>query len=179
MIASNSVLSPETAKLLREMVAEHATGKPVIEIGSWLGESARIIIAAGASRCHCIDTWLGSPEMRTLPEMPHAFERFCTNIQGLPIEPIRYDSVSGLQLLSDRSMKIDGQIPVEPGLIYIDGGHEYETAWADCHVAMRLFPGVPLVLDDCGHEPVERGAREAATDFGRKLIVAGWPGYIL
>ena len=169
---SDSILSPMTQTALREVMAEIGPGHEVIEVGGWLGESALLLVGLGAIRVYSIDTWLGMPEMDDFSEMARCYEIFLERTAGKPIEPIRRDSVSGLWTLFKRG--------VDPVLIFIDGGHQYESAYADVHCAIRLFPKAQLVLDDrpANDRECERGYREAAEKFGRTLSGGDWVGRI-
>jgi len=121
--------------------------KVIVEIGSWLGLSARFWLKK-ASNAHviCIDTWKGSSEHVLEDEwrnrLPTLFETFCVNQWEWRdrVTPIRMKSIDGLLVLN----KYD----VNPDFIYIDGSHEYADVLADLSVAHSCFPDASLIGDD-------------------------------
>ncbi len=54
----------------------------VIEVGSWLGNSARIFAARipEHGKIYAVDHWLGSIEQQSDPFLPHLYQQFLSNI---------------------------------------------------------------------------------------------------
>lgn len=155
------------------MLSRHSgSRRRVLEIGSWLGYSAlRIAEANPEATVICIDTWLGSVDLHEMPSMRpliwSSYEQFLANTETLQerIWALRIDSVNGMALCYECG--------VRPDLIFIDGGHQYESIWADLHIARRLFPQADLVLDDLDHP----GVRQAALELIPSLTIEGIAGY--
>jgi len=173
-----SVLNHETQKLLREVCGGLAPGSAVVEVGAWVGESAMIMAEAeNVGHVYSIDTWLGNVELVGLMEkVAFPYEQFLANTQRWrgKISPIRWDAVNGLRWLRANGL--------DPALVFIDGNHEFEQAWADIHAAARFFPRALIVIDGCGEagggERVERAAKSVANEMGRTYERLGWPGMI-
>lgn len=100
--------------------------KTVVEIGSWMGASARHFAACPfVEKLYCVDHWDrkrvenyvpgGMPE----PLMNNMYEQFLANCVHAncadKIYPLRNDSVGGARYCLERGLKFD--------LIYIDGEH--------------------------------------------------------
>jgi predicted O-methyltransferase YrrM len=147
--------------------------KVVIEVGSWKGRSARHLALATANRAeidevsgisvpspseiYCVDTWLGGLDHITSDKpqddlardafgSPRLYEQFLRNFADEPdfakrIFPIQNTSLNGARLLACMG--------VSAGLIYIDGSHEYQDAYADlCAYIQLLAPGGVIFGDD-------------------------------
>ncbi len=113
--------------------------KVIVEVGTWKGRSAvHFAQAAPGANVICVDTWLGGVDhaLSKLPqddrkldrfEIPRLYEQFLRNLFNRPegdrIYPIRQTSVNAARILAHHGVNAD--------LIYIDGSHEYEDAYAD------------------------------------------------
>lgn len=147
----------------------------VVEVGSWLGLSTRFICDRAPEATVCtIDTWEGSEEHKNKPEwaamLPTLYETFLSSCWDYRerIIPIRGDSVSGMELVSDLS----------PDLVYLDGDHSYEGVKRDIETVYRLWPDVVIVGDDYhrrDYPGVCQAVDEAADSFlkGHKLLTSG------
>lgn len=170
-------LTDDTARLLSNECLALPSRSIVFEIGSWIGGSAvKMATCNNIERIYCIDTWLGSVEMESgNPDHIDLYQRFLVNVDYTPngkIQPVRYDSINGLHSLKERG--------IQPNLVFLDGNHKYEQAWADIHYLCRHFPGVPIVLDDCVNPTgdVCIAAKQVCEEFGRKYEDHGWAGMI-
>ena len=119
-----------------------------VELGSWLGASARHILrAAPRAVLVCVDHWQGSREHR-LPgaaeasRLPTLYETFLRNLWPWRdrVVPLRAGSLAGLAEVHAAGL--------QPELIYVDASHEYDDVLADVSEALRLFPRAQLVGDD-------------------------------
>lgn len=139
--------------------------KIVIEIGSWLGLSARFIAQniSEDGKVYAVDTWKGSPEHRSDPRLPHLYQIFLSNIKqaGLTdkIIPIRMASLEAAEALN-----------VVADLIYIDAGHDEESVYKDIiawypHLAAK---GI-LCGDDWSWPSVSAGVKRAAKELNLKI----------
>lgn len=134
----------------------------IVEIGAWMGRSTCALATnapVGAS-VWVVDTWQGSPEHQNmLRERPAGWlqQQFTSNTAGLPVIPVRMASVDAARLRS--------HLPLPPpDLIFIDGGHDYDSIRADIAAWLPLLaPGGIL----CGHDydpPHWMGVKQAVEE---------------
>jgi|SRR5262245_11411004 len=175
-MGSINTLRQDTCLMLKEKLSPDA--QAVIEIGSWLGRSAILMagLAPGAT-IYAIDTWLGSVDLFEMREtvgfIKDSYELFLANTEEYQnqIRPMRIDSVNGMAVLYSTGMR-------RPDLIFIDAGHQYESALADTGAAHRFFPMTPIVFDDIDHDGVYRALKDVAADAGRPIQIQGCAGYM-
>ena len=163
-----SWVGPTNAYFLDKFIKDKAINT-VVEIGSWIGSSARYI----ASRLppdgllFAVDCWLGTPESAVLlkdPRLSHLFQLFLSNIKhaGLThkVVPIRMYSVMAAQLLN-----------VKADLIYIDAAHDYQNVLNDIMAWYpHLNPGGVMCGDDwCLYEGVSKAVIQAAKNLNLKV----------
>lgn len=154
--------------------------KTIVEVGSFLGGSARIM----ASICKnigldteiiCIDTWLGSVEhwdkssytMKFVQGRPTLYQQFLSNVvhSGFQdiITPFPVDSTNGLMTLA--------KLGVQADLIYVDAGHDYRSVRNDLFLSYPILRnGGVIIGDDFFHDDVRNAALET---FREKLIDRG------
>lgn len=154
------ILSTDTQRHLTQILSE-SKPKLVVEIGSWLGESARLILLQQSVKMlYCVDTWLGSLEHQGMDAylLDTIYERFLANCKDLVdrLEPVRMDSVNGVLFLGQRGF--------EPDLVFLDGGHHYWQVTADLNVIHECWPKTPILCDDAR----DRGVANAITHFAMK-----------
>ena len=120
----------------------------ILEIGSWEGRSAIFFLEyLPHSRITCIDTFEGSPLLRSIPKwnaaIPYAQHRFDLNLlpYGDRVEKICSHSIPALFALFRAARCFD--------LIYIDGSHERDDVLMDSILSWRLLNenGI-LIWDD-------------------------------
>ena len=126
--------------------------KCIIEVGSWLGLSARFMLEHSTAHVVSIDLWdhavvgegmlreAGLSDARTLWEQFVANQLACGCRDRLT--PVRANTVAGLWLARDAGLN--------PDLIYIDASHERAHFEADLATAARCFPAATLCGDDWG-----------------------------
>jgi predicted O-methyltransferase YrrM len=158
--------------------------KQIIEVGTWKGASA-VNMARQAMATNrgvtvlCVDTWLGSNELWTVPEWrkmlrqehgyPTVYRQFLANIihSGLTetIFPLPMTSISAAELLAKFAIQVD--------LVYIDGAHgEYEVYGDLVHYWPLVRSGGAMFGDDYSMEwhgvikAVNRFAYENALGLG-------------
>lgn len=165
---------------------EYIKPKLIIEVGTFFGGSARhmAVLAKDFNKdveIVCIDTFLGSVEHWHNHQYfligsfkngrPPIYEQFITNViaTGLQntITPFPIDSVNGALTLQRYGILAD--------MIYIDGGHEYESVSQDIKLYKPLLrKGGVMLLDDSHYEPIQRAAREELTGIikteGTKIV---------
>jgi len=156
-------------KMLSGLLDE--TTKIVVEVGSWLGSSARFILKhVPVAKIVCIDHWLGSREHweseaeYILEQIPTLYETFLVNLwdDRSRVVPLRTDSVHGLREIHRAGIK--------PDLIYIDATHDYPNVLEDVKTALDLFPGSTICGDDWHYEGVRQAVGELAQEYGKKIV---------
>jgi len=120
----------------------------IIELGSWLGYSARFIAKCAPNAwMYCIDYWdndfileahddhygLDDKTRKILQEVP-LYDTFCVNLWEFRsrMVPMRMNTVEGLRKLKSED--------VMPDVIYIDADHHYDGAMRDIEECIKLFP---------------------------------------
>lgn len=151
----------------------------IVEVGTWKGRSCKRFAdeTEGETGVFCIDTWLGGidhflsdkPQDGMNPDehgSPRIYEQFLRNFADHPaahrIHPVRQTSLNGARALASRGIFAD--------LIYIDGSHEYEDAYADiCAYMPLLAPNGVLFGDDYGFPGVQIAVHRYAVEHKRKI----------
>lgn len=158
----------------------------VIELGSWVGESAKLILDhAPNATLICIDHWDGSKlenhrdfqseyyetYKRMFPTLYEAFLSQCWEYRDRII-PLRAMTLEGLEVVS--------RFGLEPDLIYVDASHLYEDVKADVSRSYELFPTATLIGDDySSFLDVRRAVNHFMYDHGFAVQVAGQGWQIL
>lgn len=130
--------------------------KYVMELGSWLGMSARTMADfAPNATVICIDHWKGSIEHQDI-FFPELYETFLVNCWDYKdrIIPIKEESIVGMKKVYESGIK--------PELIYVDASHEYEDVKKDIQTAKKLFPDAVI----CGDDYNRKGVRQAVDENG-------------
>jgi hypothetical protein len=146
----------------------------VIELGSWLGLSTRIIAdLAPRAIVIAIDHWRGSPEHHDdpvlramLPTLYETFLALCWDYRERLI-PLRMTTLEGLALVADQGL--------QPDLIFIDAEHSYEAVSAEIELCLQRFAETVLVGDDYEWSGVSSAVDEAARRHGLTVETAGAP----
>lgn len=145
-------------------VLEHyAKDEVVLEIGCFMGRST-VAMAPAAKRLICIDYFLIGLEerhyddkRRIIPpeEKPDTRAVFEKNVA-----PWR-DKIEVYEMNTLEAVKLDWE-PI--GLLFIDGGHDYETVRSDCGFAKWVRIGGHVIFHDINRKPVARVIKEMMTD---------------
>jgi predicted O-methyltransferase YrrM len=102
----------------------------IVEVGSWLGQSAsymavEIINSNKNIKFYCVDTWSGSEEHKEYDVIKNneLYEKFLNNIEPVKhaITPIRLPSIEASKDFTDNSLDC----------VFIDAGHDYESVKND------------------------------------------------
>lgn len=153
----------------------------IVEVGTWFGASAIHMTKSALKHTDkfemiCVDTWLGSCEHWTddlgkrINGIPITYQQFMSNIIHEQLQdfviPLPIDSINGYHVLMDRY--------IIPDLIYVDAGHQYQSAKYDIDLYSDLLrkDGV-LIMDDIDYPPVFKAATEVLGKFniiGRKGV---------
>lgn len=145
----------------------------VIDVGSWMGNSARHFAAKipENGKVYAVDHWLGSEEQQGDPYIPILYEQFLSNAihAGLAdkIVPIRTWSIEAARYLN--------LMGVKPDLVYIDASHDTESVLADLRAWYPFVKGHGILCgDDWNHGPVEKAVRIFAEEEGLIIQVPSY-----
>lgn len=174
-----SVFARSHRDLATEMIRAAGPNGYVVELGSFIGNSATALVRAAQSLGYsttvvCVDTWLGDLKMwerkgRLLGPQgatgePRLWEQFMINViannVSRQIVPLRMPAATAMRYLA---RKIDaGELP-SPGAIYLDTAHAYpDTELELAETWPVLPPGGLLVGDDYDKSwaPVQQSVNE-------------------
>jgi hypothetical protein len=148
----------------------------IVEIGVWKGSSTVFMANelkkyALSSVVIAVDTWLGSSEHWTGPSRadlsfldarPDLYHKFLSNVIRAQVSdyvvPLPIDSLNAAQIL--RSLDLN------PQMIHLDGGHDYESVMADLRVWWPILaPGGIFVGDDYYVNGMWADVRKAFDNF--------------
>ena len=143
-----ALISMEVAGVLER----YARDKVVLEIGSFKGGST-VAMAPVAKKIICIDDFLLTDPADTPPE-----KRIPARVTfEINVAPWR-NKIDVYQMDSREAVKLEWE-PV--GLIFIDGGHDYETVRSDCGFLKWVKVGGYVVFHDMGMASVAQAVNEA------------------
>lgn len=142
----------------------------VIELGTWLGNSARFILRhAPNATVICVDHWKGSPEhlgfkssASALPTLYEDFLSICWEDRDRLV-PVRETTVEGMRIISELNLV--------PDLVFIDAAHDYESVKADLETANRLFPKSTIIGDDYLGVSIAKDDKVIDIDYGVRRAV--------
>lgn len=160
--------APELAFLHDESVrlADAGVEGDLLEVGCWIGRSTVALATAGD--VDVVDTFEGSPEINDL--LPgDQFEVFAMNMTRLGLGK----RVHAYQGLSSYWLSV---LPGPYRLIFVDGGHDYSTAYSDLLNAKRLLSiGGVMVVDDIydAFPGVQRAVAEVLDNQVEELVKMG------
>ena len=132
------------------------THRCIVEIGSYLGRSTRVLADNTPGKVYAIDDWYGPRDTTWLDADRRAglYEEFLKNIAGTQVIPIRADH-GQVVILSET-----------PDMVFIDGDHEYESVRRDIGQWRSRVRGLL-----CGHDADKVGVRRAVQEaFGAVTI---------
>ncbi len=145
----------------------------ILEVGSWMGRSARAFADNTAGTVHCVDTWADNAygdapaEITCHPDW--LWKEFRKNhadtIEAGQVIPVRATSTEGARILSGQTFD----------LIFIDAGHNYEDVIADINAWRPLLAEGGLL---CGHDlypngPYHPGVLQAVDELIGKYSIVG------
>ena len=123
----------------------------VLELGAWLGMSARWMADRFSGTVITIDHWEGSREHGNMSELNSLWDTFCTNCWGHRdrIIPVKLKTIAGMREVHSLGIK--------PELIYVDASHEANDVAGDLNLILELFPSAHIVGDDWCWTSVRQG----------------------
>ena len=132
-----------------------------LEVGSFVGTTARLAADAGFRQITCIDTWEGGTDPKDwinglyAVEGDRIYETFKANTTGLPVTAIKDTSYNAATTFGDESQD----------MIFLDADHSYEAIKQDIEAWYpKVIPGGVLCGHDYGMETypgVEKAVRES------------------
>lgn len=160
--------------LYKKMVSEAKDGFHFVEVGTWLGCSAvymavEIINSNKNIRFDCVDTWEGSAEHASTPEVINKtlYSDFLKNIEPVKhvINPIKMASTLASKLYKDDSLDF----------VFIDASHDYENVKKDAYAWLaKVKPGGILSGHDYGlWGEVTRAINDFVAETKYELFVRG------
>jgi len=160
-------------------LVQQAKPKLIIEVGSWMGQSAAnmanscLAMGLNDTTVICIDTWLGSKEHWRDPELqkhmelvngyPTFYRRFLTNMIQAGVKdlvlPVPMPSQIAASFLKDFSLQAE--------LIYIDGSHDEKDVFDDLTAYWDLVtPGGVVFGDDWPWASVSNAVKAFSAEKG-------------
>jgi hypothetical protein len=148
--------------LLAALTELATTAMVVVEVGSWLGHSARALAHGTPGKVYCVDHWQGSGSSTGVVHDSLAlYEAFVDHIQSdanhHKIVPLFGDSAAISKLFMRRSID----------LLWIDGAHDYDSVMRD------LLHWTPFVAQGglvCGDDYSE--VKTAVQAFFKSQLIA-------
>ena len=166
-------LCPDTARALVQHLFDNT--RLVIELGTWLGVSARAILTnAPLATLVCIDHWKGSPEHHADPiggdwhrRLATLYDVFLTNLWPWQdrVIPLRADTLAGMQEVAAAG--------VNPDLVYVDSEHSVERVTAELRFISERWPNAWIIGDDYDNSAVKLAADQHGAQTGRELLPFG------
>ena len=162
------MMSEEELTYLAELASDREW---IVEIGSWMGRSARAMADNTKGTVYCVDTWAddayGPAPAETTCDPNWLWNAFIGNMNGTEFFPLRQTSLSAAPLLRKGNFVFD--------MIFIDAGHSYEEVKQDI-LAWR-----PLLREGgilCGHDlykdgPYHPGVKQAVDELIVNYTVTG------
>jgi predicted O-methyltransferase YrrM len=137
--------------LYERMVSLSLSDSKFVEVGAWKGQSAaymavEIINSEKNIEFYVVDTFLGSEEHQSEPNLDNLYEEFTKNIEPVKdaIKVIRRPSILAAKVFEDASLDF----------VYIDGSHRYEDVKDDIKAWLpKIKPNGLLAGDDYGTWP--------------------------
>lgn len=165
------------ANLYREMVQKFPSGSTFVEVGSWKGRSSSFMAVEIANsnkeiKFYCVDTWCGSVEHQSNPELPIIFDIFRSNMK--PVEDyytaIKRRSIEAANLFKDKSLEF----------VFIDASHEYEDVKNDINAWMpKVKPGGVLAGHDYKYEPIKKVVEGQQLKVEERLREDCWVHFVV
>jgi hypothetical protein len=160
-----------SASALEDRIRERPV-KVVIEVGSWLGGSTRLIASTLPEDgvVYAVDTWRGTTtETETMrdPRIPYLYQLFLSNVKHAnlthKIVPVRMESLEAARALN-----------VMADLIFIDASHDTIAVYNDIMAwYVHLNKDGCMCGDDYPADSVRLGVEQAAKKLGREILSDG------
>lgn len=164
---SHGWLCDENKQILKRYITDDV--KTIVELGSWLGLSARFILDnALHANLIAIDHWsstlVGHDNGGTtdpmfdssIEKISTLWETFLVNCWDYKdrLYPVRAYTKDGLIMVNKLNIKVD--------LVYIDASHSYEDVLQDITLSKQFWPNAKIIGDDYGWNGVITAVHEYA-----------------
>ena len=169
---SHGWFRPINQQMLEKFIRQNQP-KVVVEVGSWLGSSARFMasILPKEGKLYAVDHWKGqsyytNPSKEIADRLPIAYEQFLSNIIHLNLThkviPIKMSSMEAVQFFDKKA-----------DLIYIDGSHIEQDVYDDITKWFhKLTPDGVLCGDDWSAlKQVKNGVIRASVYLNQHLVI--------
>ena len=147
-----------------------ANKKLIIEIGSYMGRSTRVMGDATSGRVVAVDDWFGPRNESDVntdgtpftederSEIEAKFHIYLSDlIQAGKVLPVKMDY---------NEMEYSEELDVQPDMVFIDGDHSYEAVMRDISLwRERLVSGGMLCGHDFGYEPIMNALKDSRVSF--------------
>ncbi len=153
----------------------------VVELGSWLGLSARHILSWSPTlHLICVDHWKGSEEHHRRSDCVKFMQddvlhkTFIHNMWKFRerLTAVRESTVEGMRAIAACGLT--------PDILFVDAAHDEPSVFADCSVGHQLWPATQIVGDDYCRGPVAKAVDRFAEENGLRVVlskakrIAGW-----
>lgn len=150
--------------------AQAATRRYIVEIGVYCGKSTVALATATPGMVYGIDSWEGGPierdkwhpEYETEAGRDAVYLKALQNVHGLNVSLLRLNSLLAYQLFQPKTID----------MLFIDGGHDYESVKSDLDLYRPLCKDNALI---CGHDysATWPGVVQAVNEhFGKRVKTA-------
>ena len=148
-------------------LAEQASlHKQIVEIGCWKGRSTKALAMATKGIVFAVDNWYGEDDVPGDRDLL-LFTEFSNNLAQETLENKVYYNYKN----NDVDSFFADTHPHSFDMIFIDGGHDYESVFRDCTYAFEFIEPGGLV---CGHDAFNPDVKRAVIDvFAFFSIVPG------
>jgi predicted O-methyltransferase YrrM len=155
---AQSIFGWMTDEEMEWLAFEGSRHKVIVEIGSYVGRSARAIADNTDGILYCVDHWNGPIEFDPPHERESLYGHFCANTGDLieqgRVVPVQLSSVEAAEKWFVSNL-------TQPDMVFIDGSHDYENFRKDLFAWAKVIKPGGLF---CGHDSHWPGVEE-----GRRL----------
>lgn len=139
------------------------THRCIVEVGSYLGRSTRVLADNTPGKVYALDDWYGPRDVDWMTEEHRAgiYDQFLLNMAGVDdkVIPVRADHNQVVHIYE------------APDMVFIDGDHEFENVKRDIDRWLpQVVPGGLISGHDAEKPGVAKAIREA---FGAVAVVPG------
>lgn len=153
-----------------DLVIEKVKPKSIIEVGSWLGQSAiHMAEAMEEPNLLCVDVWLPTHNLTwgnhgafdVTTGFDSIYSQFCINITDKGLN----EYISPLPMTSSSAASALSRLGVTADIVYIDAGHTKRDVYADLE---DWWPLVNHALIGDDYSPDWPGVIQAADEFAKE-----------
>lgn len=151
--------------------------KVIVELGSWYGKSAHMMMTEANHdiTLFCVDLWSGedikegnqvitAQKFGDMVDKHSLYETFIKNLWEYR------GKVVPLQMTTLEGLKVIHQLGVKPDVVYIDANHTYDDVKAEFMLIKELFPDTQICGDDYNFDGVAKAVEEMAETYNMKVL---------